>query len=123
MNTDTIEQLFKSYLDAYADIAPAERERLLRQSVSDDVVFTNPTGDGKGFSNLIEHIEGFQKRAPGGYFRSSQLLTHHGELLAEWTLYRNDGSEFLTGHTFARLNEQGRLTHLAGFFKPRAYNQ
>jgi hypothetical protein len=123
MNTDTIEQLFKSYLDAYADIAPAERERLLRQSVSDDVGFTNPTGDGKGFSNLIEHIEGFQKRAPGAYFKSNKLLAHHGELLAEWALFKKDGSEFTTGHTYGRLNEQGRLTHLAGFFKPRTYNQ
>jgi hypothetical protein len=54
---------------------PAERERLLRQSVSDDVAFTNPTGDGKGFSNLIEH----QKSLPNarGFKTPWQRVTNN----------------------------------------------
>ena len=117
MTIDTLRQLYNSYQDAYADIAAAERERLLRQSVTDDVVFTNPTGEGQGFGNLVEHIGQFQKQFPGAYFKTNKLLSHHGQLLSEWTMYHKDGSEFMTAHTFARFNEQGRLTHLAGFWK------
>jgi len=102
---------------AWADIATDEQEHLLRQSVTDDVAFTNPVGEGEGFGNLVEHIGQFQKQFPGAYFKNSQLLTHHGQLLAEWTMYNKNGSEFLTGQSYARFSEQGRLTHLAGFFK------
>jgi hypothetical protein len=34
-----------------------ERERLLRQSVTDEVVFTGPNEEDKGFRKLLEHIE------------------------------------------------------------------
>jgi hypothetical protein len=117
MTIDTLQQLWKTYQDAWADIAVADRERLLKQSVADDVVFTSPPNEGQGFGNLVEHIGLFQKQFPGAYFKSNKLLTQHGQLLSEWTMYNKDGSEFLTAHSYARFNEQGRLTHLAGFWK------
>ena len=116
MTIDALHRLWKSYLDAYADITAAERARLLRQSVTDDVTFTSPTAEGRGFGDLVEHVGQFQKQFPGAYFRSNNLLTHHGQLLSEWTLHAKDGAALRTAHTYARLNEQGRLAHLAGFF-------
>src|ERR1700675_2878382 len=106
MNVDTLQQLFRSYLDAYADIAADERERLLRQSVTDDVVFTGPNEDSQGFGSLVEHIGLFQKKLPGAYFKSNQLLTQHGQLLSQWTMCKKDGAEIATGHTYARFNDQ-----------------
>ena len=94
MTPDTLEQLWKSYLDAYADIAVAERERLLRQSVSDDIVFASPAQEGQGFGNLVEHIGHFQKQFPGAYFKINKLLAHHGQLLSDVGLCNNDGLEF-----------------------------
>ena len=117
MTIQTVQQLWNAYQDAWADIALADRERLLRQSVTDDVVFTNPLTEGQGLSNLIQHIGQFQEQFPGAYFKSNKLLLQHGQLLAEWTMYNKDGSEFLTAHSYARFNEQGSFTHLAGFWK------
>jgi hypothetical protein len=117
MTIESLEQIWKSYQGAWADIEIVERERLLRQSVANDVVFTSPLVEGKGFGNLIAHIAQFQERFPGAYFKSNKLLSHHGQLLSEWTMYNRDGSEFLTAHSFAHFNEQGLLTHLAGFWK------
>jgi len=114
---DTLQQTWKTYQDAWADIAVAERERLLRQVVIRDIVFTSQAAEGQGFSNLVTHIAEFQKQFPGAYFKSNKLFTHHGQLLSEWTMYNKDGSEFLTGHSYARFNEQGILTHLAGFWQ------
>ena len=117
MTIESLEQVWKCYQGAWADIAIGERERLLRQSVTNDVVFTSPMVGGQGFGNLVEHIAQFQERFPGAYLKSNKLLTQHGQLLSEWTMYNKDGSEFLTAHSFARFNEQGLLTHLAGFWK------
>jgi hypothetical protein len=118
MTIETLQQLWTSYLDAFGDVTPAERERLLRQGVTDDIVFSNPTGEeGHGFGKLVEHVGQFQKKNPGGYFKSNKLFTHHGQLLSEWTMHKKDGSELATGHTYARFDEDGRLTHTAGFWK------
>jgi hypothetical protein len=116
MTIDTLQQVWKSYQDAWADIAVADREHLLKQSVADDVIFTSPPSEGQGFANLIGHIGQFQEQFPGAYFKSHKLFTQHGQLLSEWTMYNKDGSEFLTAHSYARFNEQGRLNHLAGFW-------
>ena len=40
--------IFKDYLDAFAATSPAEQERLLRSSVAEDVVYTNPGVEGEG---------------------------------------------------------------------------
>lgn len=117
MNIDKIQQAWKSYLDAYGDVPATERERLLKCSVSEEVSYTNPTGEGRGLNALLEHTVNFQKQMPGAYFVSNKLITHHGELLSEWTMYREDGAAVATAHTFARINEQGLLTYMAGFFE------
>jgi hypothetical protein len=75
-----------------SDIPADERKRLLRQSVTDEVVFTGPKEDDQGFDKLVEHIEQFQKKSPGAYFENNNLLTQHGQLLSEWTLYKKDGA-------------------------------
>ena len=116
MTNETLQQVWKTYQDAWADIAVDERERLLRQSVTDDVTFNSPLYEGQGLGNLVKHMEQFQERAPGAHFKSNKLLTQHDQLLSEWTMYKKDGSEFLTSHSYARFNDQGRLTHLAGFW-------
>ncbi len=116
MNNEILQQTYNFYLDAFSDIAADKRERLLRQSVTDDVVFTNPKGGGQGFVSLLEHVEQFQRQSPGASFRSNKLLAHHGQFLSEWTMYKKDGSEFATAHTYGRFNEQGLLTYLIGFF-------
>ena len=118
MNKDALNQLWTSYLNSYGDVSPSERERLLRQSVSDDIAFTNPGGEGNGIGSLMRHIADFQTQLPGARFEGGKLLSHHDELLSEWTLYTKDGKPIATAHTYARFNEEGRLTYTAGFFDP-----
>jgi hypothetical protein len=57
LTIEALQQIWKAYLNAYGDVAADERERLLRQSVTDDVVFTGPNEDDRGFGKLVEHIE------------------------------------------------------------------
>ena len=118
MTTDELKQLMTAYQSAYGPgVTPANREYLLRQSVSDEVVFFTPTAEGRGIKSLIEHVAQFQQKNPGGYFASGDLVAHHGRLLAEWTLYDKDSTAVSGGHTYARFSDNGRLTQLIGFFK------
>ena len=62
MTGTDFEEIFEAYLDAFAATFPAEQERLLRFSVADNVVYTNPGVKGKG------------QRVPAA------LLGHHSQL-------------------------------------------
>ena len=117
MTNDALQRTYNSYLDAYSDIEPVERERLLRQSVTDDVLSINPNGESHSLGNLMEHIEQFQKQRPGAYFKSNKLLAHHEQFLSEWTIYSKDGSAVATAHTYGRFNGKGLITYLIGFFQ------
>jgi hypothetical protein len=120
MTDDELRTIFGNYLGAFATTSPAEQERLLHSSVADDVVYTNPGVEGCGVRNLLAHIDVFQKRFPLGRFRMNWLRQQHGQLLAEWTQLNENGSELITAHSYARLNEEGLITHLAGFWSAGA---
>jgi hypothetical protein len=85
--------------------------------VAGDVVFTSPPAKGQGFASLVRHTGQFQEQYPGAYFKSHKLITQHNQRLSEWTMFNKDGSEFITGHSYARFNDDDRLVHLAGFWK------
>ena len=115
-----LQGIFQTYLDAFAATSPAEQERLLRSSVAEDVVYTNPGVEGGGLQNLLKHISMFQKRFPGHHFRVNWFRQQHGQLLSEWTQVGEDGEDLVTAHSYGRLNELGRIAHLAGFWSPGA---
>jgi len=116
MTPDILEKQWNAYLDAYGALDRDARERLLADSVSEAVVFTNPGGEGHSRKALIAHIEDFQAKMPGMYFASDRVYFHHGELLAVWSMYKSDDTKVATGYNFVRLDEQGRFTYMAGFF-------
>ena len=116
MTKDAAEQIWISYLEAYGSVSPEERRRLLEQTVSDDIQSTNPEDDFNGLENLIVHVEQFQQRLPGAYFKLNKLFFHHEQALSEWTLYKSDGTPLRTANTYGRFNEQKRLAQLTGFF-------
>ena len=116
MTKQEVEQIWKSYLDAYGAVSPEERKRLLKFSVSDDVVSTNPGEQSQGFENLLAHVNQFQQRMPGAYFVNNKLLFHHNQVLSEWTLHKSDGTPLRTANTYGIIDDQGRLKQLTGFF-------
>jgi hypothetical protein len=116
MDKDAFEQRWAAYFAAYAATDEAERQRLLEACVSDDVVFTNPGGEGRSRAGLHAHIGTFQKQMPRMRFSTDNLLVHHGELLAVWSMLKPDGSKVATGYNFVRPDESGLFAYMAGFF-------
>jgi hypothetical protein len=116
MNLEALKDNWNAYMAAYGSIVEDERIRLLEQSVTDDVVFTNPAGDGSTRAGLNAHIAKFQQGFPGAYFTTDQILAQQDKLLAVWSLFKADGTKVTTGYNYVRPDDQGRFTYMAGFF-------
>jgi len=117
MSDENLGAVFENYFAAFAKTSPSEREELMRASVADEVVFSNPGVSGRGLDNLLGHISRFQERFPGGYFEINWTRHQHGQILAEWTQFNKDGSKFITAHSYAQLNDEGRIAYFAGFWE------
>ncbi len=118
MTDQDAQSAFESYLGAFAERSAGKREEMLRSSVAEDIAFSNPGVDGRGLDDLLIHIVRFQTHYPDSYFRINWFLQQHGQMLAEWSQINPDRSEFTTAHSYARLNDEGRISHFAGFWKP-----
>lgn len=120
MTDHELRTIIETYFAAFAAPSRVEQERLLLASATPDVVHTNPGVAGSGIHNLLPHIDGFRKKYPGARLRINWLRQQHGQALLEWTQLNQDGVEVLTAHSYARLNEAGRIAHWAGFWSPGA---
>ena len=120
MTDDDLHTVFQNYLDAFAAPSVSDQERLLRSSLAEDVVFTNPGVEGKRIHNLLSHIGAFQERFPRTSFRMNWLRQQHGQRLLEWRQVDENGFDLVTGHTYAQLDERDHIVHLAGFWSPGA---
>lgn len=107
---------WKTYGEAWADVPPTERQQLLSQCVAKECAFADPNTELSGVEALTAQIEEFQKLYPGAYFKTSRFLSHHGQSVAQWMMHAKDGSELFPGISVARYGEDGRITHLAGFW-------
>ena len=116
MSNDKLRATFESYLDAFFEPSPTEREKRMRANVAEDVAFSNPGAEGRGLETLLGHIARFHERFGGGRFQINWFRQQHGQVLAEWTQFNEDGSEFLTANSYARVGDDGRITHFAGFW-------
>lgn len=116
MTKGAIEEVWNAYLKAYGGVSSEDRRRLLSESVSGDVLSTNPGDETQGLESLVAHVEEFQRRLPGSYFTMNSLKFHHEQALAEWTLYKADGTAVTTACTYGVFNDEGRLKKLIGFF-------
>lgn len=111
------ETQWNKYLEAWAAITSEHRKALLDQSVSASCCFTDPDTEVHGLGAFTTHIEKFQEQFPGAYFRTNKFIEHHGQSVAEWMMHNKDGSEFLPGTSVARYGQDGKMTHIAGFWK------
>jgi hypothetical protein len=116
MTTNVHEQHWNAYMAAFGPVETDERARLLKLSVGDDVVFTNPGGEGKTREGLIKHIEDLRNKMPGCFFKTDRVINHHGECLAVWSMYKQDGAKVATGYNFVQSGADGRFSYMAGFF-------
>src|SRR5688572_22278751 len=82
--SDARVKTYGTYLSAWSEIPDQERARLLRESLSESIVFTNPMRTRRGLADVAEHLQGFQQRSPGGSFRLNEMLGWDRHGIATW---------------------------------------
>ena len=106
---------YDTYLSAWSAISDEERTKRLRESLSTDIVFANPLQTRHGITEVIEHLEVFQKRTPGGSFRMNNMVGWDDHALAEWQLVDGAGNPGFSGYDVIAFDGQGLITTILLF--------
>ena len=113
--SDTHLKSYERYLSAWSNVSSTERERLLRESVIEDVIFENPMQTRHGIPDVIAHLEGFQARFPDGSFRTNNMLGWGSNAMAEWQLVEGNGTPGFSGSDILKFNDNGLIVTILLF--------
>lgn len=113
--SDTLDK----YGDAWNEDDEDARRALLRDSLTEDAVYCDPTAEVSGPDALAEHIG--QTRAAFGRFRidrTSDWEEHHGYGRFTWRMVSEEGEPIVDGFDVVRVADDGRFLSIVGFFGP-----
>ena len=113
--SDKRAQTYDLYLAAWSAVPDADRARMLRESCTGNVLFTNPTQTRHGLADLAEHLKGFQERTPGGSFRMNNMVGWADHGLAEWQLVDAGGQPGFSGYDVVAFDEHGLISSILLF--------
>ena len=113
--TDKRVATYDSYLAAWHAVSDEERRRLLHDSVTDDVIFTNPMQTRVGLNDVVRHLEGFQQRTPNAKFVLVTMLGWENNALATWQFVGADGKPGFTGYDVLHFDDHGRINSILLF--------
>ena len=107
--------IYDLYLAAWSDVSDAERATLLDESLSDRIVFANPRQTRCGKAAIVEHLEGFQRRTPGGSFRMNNMVGWGDRALAEWQLVDASGLPGFSGYDVVTFDSHNQIAEILLF--------
>jgi hypothetical protein len=106
-----------AYASAWVEPDHARRLAILEACWASDGVYLDPSSRANGRAALCEHIEGFQRGLVGHRIDvASGIDEHDGYLRFAWRMSSPDGSQVMEGVDFGRLDADGRLKLICGFF-------
>jgi len=108
-------ELYKHYVTAFAAIPDQERRKILDAVLDTEIIYRNPRMEGTGHQILIDDINDFQSRFPGGRFVLYSVSEHHDVALMEWQLIGADGVPGVRGHDAIRLTPTGKFGQIITF--------
>lgn len=95
------------------------RRKLLTEVWAEDGLYIDPTARVEGLEALVAHTGGFQQAMAGHRIdATSGVDTHGGYFRFAWKMYGPDGNELLEGVDFGRLDDDGKIKLICGFFGP-----
>ena len=106
-----------SYFDCWNEPDDARRLGLMEAAWAPSARSVDPLADVAGHVAISEMMGAVQQQFPGHRFGLvGEPLAHHDVLHWCWTLVAADGSRVIAGLDVARLDADGRITELIGFF-------
>lgn len=114
-----MDEVIKAYVAAWAEQDADRRAALLETAWAEDGLYEDPTASVSGRVALGAHIGGFHTAMPGARIEmTSGVSAHHDNIYFGWRLLSGDGSVVVEGVDFGRLDADGRLARIIGFFGP-----
>lgn len=107
--------LYKQYVEAWSAISDDERRNILGSVLDTDVVYRVPRMEGTGHAIVIEDMNEFQAKFPGGKFALRSVSEHHDVALMQWQLILADGTASVLGHDAIRMAPEGKLGQIITF--------
>ena len=108
-------ELYKRYVTAFSAISDQERRKILDSVLDTKVLYRNPTMEGTGPQIVIDDIQQFQTKFPGGQFSLYSVSEHHDVALMEWQLILADGTPGVRGHDAIRVTPEGQFGQIVTF--------
>lgn len=107
--------LYRRYAGAWAAISDQERRAILDAVLEADILYRVPRMEGTGHGIVIEDINEFQAKFPGGKFALHSVSEHHDVALMEWQMILPDGTPSVLGHDAIRVTPGGKLDQIITF--------
>ena len=117
MESNTHKHIWDAYGKSWSETDTSKRLQLFEQTLSPEVVYTDPTIQTTGYAELSRNMSEFQKNVPGAKFVVTDFKSHHGRSLAHWNMVDGQGNILGQGASFGLYGADGRLTQMAGFFE------
>lgn len=110
-----MEETVQAYLDAWNEPDEAKRREILDKVWADKGTYTDPMSHAEGKEELVALIDQFHEQMPGAKIAiASQIDQHHGQVRFAWRM--EGGPQTMDGIDVGRVNEDGRLESIVGFF-------
>ena len=113
--TDKRVDAYELYISAWSAISDEERMRRLRASVAQAIIFRNAMKTRNSLADVVEHLEAFQQRSPGGSFRLMSMLGFENQGLATWKFFDAEGQGGFSGFDALTFDEEGRISYILMF--------
>ena len=107
--------LYKQYVEAWSAISDEERRSILEPILEPGITYHIPRMEGTGPRVVIEDMNEFQAKFPGGKFALRSVSEHHDVALMEWQLILPDGTPSVLGHDAIRVTSAGKLGQIITF--------
>jgi hypothetical protein len=107
--------LYKEYVKAWSAISDQERRNILNAVLETEIIYRIPRMEGTGHQVVIDDMNDFQTKFPGGQFALHSVSEHHDVALMEWQLILPDGRPGVLGHDAIRVTPGGKLGQIVTF--------
>ena len=107
--------LYKHYVEAWSAISDQDRRSILETVLETEIAYRVPRIEGAGHVIVIEDMNAFQEKFPGGRFALRSVSEHHDVALMEWQLILPDGTPSVLGHDAIRVAPGGKIGQIITF--------
>ena len=116
--TDAVVASVDRMFAAWNEPDPTRIRELIEPALSPDIHFVDPSIDLTGVDAFEANMHHVHAQIPGAsYTRASAIDAHHGYLRYHWAIHR-DGTLLLAGFDVTRVDDDGRIAEVIGFFGP-----